>query len=156
MIKIDYKVHNRLVNALQDHIKNEERVGFDIGGYPWLFLLVSKGTENTITNMYRIQENTDKYERGEEIEIERCFRMSNLGAKEFSIEAVKLMKKGYIVRGLVRVGRFERAGMHRNDGEVEYDLAKMNPRMLFISISPTGMSVRQNHCYKAFGITWGK
>ena len=154
MIRIGHKVYNTLATELQKHREHEEKVGFDRGRCPWLYLVASRSEEDTITKVYRLKENTDK--RGyDEVykKIDSCYRMSNLSAKEFIRASIKIMKKGYIVRGLVRVGNFTGPNiLHHQDGPVTYELYSMNPNLLFITIEPTNMKVQKSRMNKEFGI----
>jgi hypothetical protein len=138
MVEIDSNTYNALVNALKVHKNREEVRGFNYR-YPFLFLLASKEGD-IICKIQRVQENTGcgytKYGKP----VENCYRMSSLGAKEFSIAAVDLMKKEYIVRGLARVGNFNRGGHHQDGIGIE-ELCDMNPELLFLSLEPTALTI---------------
>jgi hypothetical protein len=145
MIEINYRVYNKLARALQRHRANEKKVGFNRGRFPWLFLVANKEGEHVITKTHQLKENTDRLKPNEQYrKIEYCYRMSNLSAKRFIQPSLPLMKKGYVVRGLARVGNFTRPDMtHHNDGSVEGELANMNKDMLFITVEPTNFYM---HC----------
>lgn len=152
MIEVEHKTYNKLTQALIEHRKREAKKGKNYR-YPFLFLVASKGENGIISKSTQLRENSDVLEKDENRRIEHCYRMSNLSAREFSQKAIKIMRGGYVVRGLVRIGEFIRSEWtHQDDGNVERELYAMSPEMLFITIQPTGISVRRNCGYVGYKI----
>lgn len=144
MTEIHWKTYNQLARALIRHRAKEAKGGFNNYRYPWLFLLATRNNGGTINKIHRIKENTDKLEPGEEYrKIEQCYRMSNISAKEMITSSIELMREGYTVVGLTRVGDFHRLDMtHHNNGPVEQELHRMNKDMLFMTVELSGIYIK--------------
>jgi len=127
---IKAKVYNRLTRALIKHRATEKELGMD-HCLPFLFLLASKDGK-VINGLLQLKENTGTGDR--------CYRMSNLSAKEIIRGSLKIMKKGYQVLGLVRVGNFHRGNFdNHHDGNVRSELRAMGKGVIFMSVDPTNI-----------------
>lgn len=137
MIKVDWKVYNQLARALIQHRKIEGEHDDPINShrYPWVYLLATNG-EKTIDKTIRIKKTNTRSG-------DKCHRMSNISAREMIKACVDLMKKGYVVMGLARIGNFHReAGWGHNDGPVIPELRSMNKDAIFMTVEPSGISVK--------------
>lgn len=146
MIEIGHRIYNHLARELIKHREREGRLGFGFR-YPFLYLVCSQSSDSVINKIYKVRENTDKREY-----VDKCYRMSNISAREFSRKAIKIMRKGHIIRGLVRVGEFVRPSWGHEDGSVEYELNRINTAILFITVQPSGINMRSNYTNRNFKI----
>ena len=134
MIEINHLVYNHLARELIKHRKRDSGDNSDPHRYPFLYLIGSKKINSIINTVIKLKENGG--------DGDHCHRMSHLGSKEFSKKAIELMKKGYVIRGLVRVGDFKRGWDNHDDGHVESELYEMNPKMLFVTVQPSDINIK--------------
>lgn len=149
MIKIGYKTYNELAKALIEHREREAKLGFSFR-FPFVFLLATHRHGEVIDTICKLNTNTEDI-WGKDID--HCHRMDRISARQMVRGALKLMKVGCVVRGLARVGDFERPTYHHQDGDVERELYEMHPDMFFMTIQPSSIGIRCGLKSVEFGIT---
>lgn len=144
MIKIKSKAYDTLMNGLIKQQKREKCLGWDKARFPFLYLLCSKNGE-IIDHATKIKANTG--------DSSKCYRMSNLAAREFVNKSIKMMKKGYRVIGLARVGKFTRGyGYGYEDGPWEEQLREMHSNIICVTVDINNIYAKQQCKYIQIGV----
>jgi hypothetical protein len=121
-LKVDYKLHNRFVKRLNayQHGRHNRR-------YPDC-LMLGKNRKGIIRNAVPLPTNGG------------CYEMAHIIPDEISIGMTKLIKKGLIPCGIIRIGWFDRGGTHRV-GSARNEISRMGDGGLFITFSKERVDV---------------
>ena len=128
-ITIEYKTYNKLIKSLQYWGK------YNIpGNMPYIFILGSKDSR-VINGIRQIPKSA--YNGG-------CFQIPRIEGKIICKYSIKLIKKGYVIMGIARVGSFSHSSEHNLSG-VWKDPIWKHKKWVFLGIEARGISdPRQN------------